>query len=344
MPLDLIFSFFWSCVITLFAVPSVIRVAQKKNLLDTPGLRTVHELPTPRLGGIAIFAGFMSSMTMFADLSNGLQQTLAGCTLIALVGLKDDIITVSALKKFFVQMLAAGIIMFLADIRIRHFHGILGIDELPEGITYVFTFFVIISITNAVNLIDGINGLAGTIIFLIAVLFGTGFYLYGGPEYGNYAALAFCLAGGVLGFLRYNFFKASVFMGDTGSLVCGFIVSVLAIKFVEMDAIPSTPAATMAVLCIPIIDTLRVFIIRTFNGISPFIPDKNHLHHKLMALGISQPWTVCILAFVNIGFVLAVLQFSDLGNTRLLLFMAAAAILLTLFLKLPRLRKDRLKE
>ena len=344
MPLDLIFSFFWSCVITLFAVPSVIRVAQKKNLLDTPGVRTVHESPTPRLGGIAIFAGFMSALTMFADLSNGLQQTLAGCKLIALVGLKDDIITVSALKKFFVQMLAAGIIMFLADIRIRHFHGILGIEELPEGISYAFTFFVIISITNAVNLIDGIDGLAGTIIFLISVLFGTGFYLYGGVEYGNYAALAFCLAGGVLGFLRYNFLKASVFMGDTGSLVCGFIVSVLAIQFVEMVAIPSTPAVTVAVLSIPIIDTLRVFIIRTFNGISPFIPDKNHLHHKIMALGIPQPWTVCILAVVNIGFVLAAFRFSGLGNTRLLLLMGSAAVLLTFILKLPRLHKARPNE
>lgn len=128
-------------------------------------------------------------------------------------------------------------------------------------------------------------------------------------------------------------------MGDTGSLVCGFIVSVLAIQFVEMDAIPSTPAVTVAVLSIPIIDTLRVFIIRTFNGISPFIPDKNHLHHKLMALGLSQPWTVCILAAVNVGFVLAAFWFSDLGNTPLLLLMGLAAVLLTLILRLPRLRK-----
>ena len=168
------------------------------------------------------------------DLNNGVKQLLAGCIILFFVGLKDDLVGFRCPRKFVGQLLATGIVMVMADVRITSFQGILGIHELPIGISYAFTLVVIVGITNAINLIDGLDGLAGTIVLIIVSTFGYYFYRYGGSEYGNYVYVSVCVIGGMLGFLRYNFHRATIFMGDTGSLVCGFIVSVLTIQFIEM--------------------------------------------------------------------------------------------------------------
>ncbi|NDK56894.1 undecaprenyl/decaprenyl-phosphate alpha-N-acetylglucosaminyl 1-phosphate transferase [Pontibacter sp. BT213] len=316
----------------MFAVPSIIRVAHLKNILDQPNFRTVHEELTPRLGGLAMFAGFTSALTIFADLGNGVQQLLAGCVILFFIGLKDDLIAISAMKKFSVQLLATGIVMFIADIRITSFQGIFGVGELQIGISYGFTFLVIIGITNSINLIDGLDGLAGTLVTIASITFGVYFYLFGGANYSNYAAVAFCLVGGVVGFLRYNFHKATIFMGDTGSLLCGFIISVLAIQFIEMRQVPAAPSVALGILFVPIFDTIRVFSIRIFNGKSPFIPDKNHVHHRLLAMGLNQIATVLTLAFVNILVILFVVGFGDWGNLNLLLALLAVTIAFSIVL------------
>ncbi|MHA6249526.1 MraY family glycosyltransferase [Pontibacter sp. CAU 1760] len=330
--LPLILAFSWAFLIAIFAVPSIIRVAHLKNILDAPNLRTVHEELTPRLGGLAMFAGFMSSLSIFADLNNGVQQLLAGCIILFFIGLKDDLISISALKKFAVQLLATGIVMFMADIRITSFQGIFGIGELQIGISYAFTFIVIVGITNAINLIDGLDGLAGTIVLIIAGTFGIYFFLEGGPAYSNYAAVAFCLIGGILGFLRYNFHKATIFMGDTGSLLCGFILSVLAIQFIEMRTEPAAPAMAMGILFVPLFDTSRVFLIRILKGNSPFIPDKNHIHHRLLAMGFSQIGTVLVLAALNLLVIVFVLSFEDWGSQNIMLALLGFSILLSIVL------------
>lgn len=332
MILQLMLSSCWAFLITIFAVPSIVRIAHLKNILDQPNLRTVHEELTPRLGGTAMFAGFMSALTLFADLNGGVQQLLAGCVILFFIGLKDDLITVSALKKFSVQLLATGIVMFIADVRITGFHGIFGIHELQTGISYGFTFIVIIGITNSVNLIDGLDGLAGTIVLIICVTFGVYFYLYGGVEYANYATVAFCLVGGLLGFLRYNFHKASIFMGDTGSLLCGFIISVLAIQFIEMRAVPASPTVAVGILFIPLFDTLRVFIIRILDGKSPFEPDKNHIHHRLLGMGVSQIGVVMVLALINLAVISFVVSFGMWGDQSLLFALLIFSIILSVFL------------
>ncbi|MFN6946706.1 MAG: MraY family glycosyltransferase, partial [Cytophagaceae bacterium] len=311
-----------------------IYVAHIKKLLDEPNIRTIHESLTPRLGGLAIFAGFTSSLTIFGELSNGVQQLMAACIIIFFIGLKDDIVSVSAFKKFFVQVLAAGIIMFIADIRITSFQGVLGIYELEAGISYLFTFIVIIGITNAINLIDGLDGLAGTIIFIISSVFGVFFLIYGGEMYAVYAYVAFCLMGGVAGFLRYNLHKAIIFMGDTGSLVCGFIVSVLAIQFIEMRAVDNAPAISLAVLFIPILDTLRVFVLRIAAGVSPFSPDKNHIHHRMMSFGFSQIFTVASLGVLNLIAIVLVINLSFMENTALIGILVILAIIITFAIEL----------
>ena len=341
MPIQLLLSFCWSFLVALFAVPSIIYVAHLKNILDKPNLRTVHESLTPRLGGLAVFAGFMSALTIFGSLENGVQQLLAGCIILFFIGLKDDLVTISAFKKFAVQLLATGIVMIIADIRIRSFQGIFGIFELPIGISYAFTFLVIVGITNAINLIDGLDGLAGTIVLIITTTFGWFFYRYGGSSYQNYAFVAVCLNGGLLGFLRYNFHKATIFMGDTGSLLCGFIVSVLTIQFIEMSAVPSAPSVALGILFIPLFDTMRVFLIRIMKGISPFTPDKNHVHHCFMGMGFQQISTVLILAVINILVSLFVFQFASLGNPYIIGILLLFSLILSIFISVYRAKSPQ---
>lgn len=327
-------SFIWAFLISVFAIPSIIHVAHVKKLLDEPNKRTIHELLTPRLGGLAIFAGFMSALTIFGELGNGVQQLLAGCIIIFFIGLKDDIISVSAFKKFFVQVLATGIVMFMADIRITNFQGMFGIYELETGISYLFTFLVIIGLTNAINLIDGLDGLAGTIVLVVATVFGLYFLLLGGQYYSSYAYVASCLLGGILGFLRYNFHKAIIFMGDTGSLVCGFIISVLAIQFIEMKPVDNTPALAVAVLFIPVVDTIRIFLLRILRGVSPFAPDRNHVHHRLVDIGMSHLGSVLTLTIVNLIAILLVIGFSYLGNTSSMMILITYGLVFSVTLEL----------
>jgi UDP-GlcNAc:undecaprenyl-phosphate GlcNAc-1-phosphate transferase len=331
-------SFLWAFLVALFAVPSIIYIANLKNMLDTPNVRTVHESLTPRLGGVAVFAGFMSSLTIFADLSNGIQQLLAGCIVLFFVGLKDDLVSISVSKKFVGQLLATGIVMVMADVRVTSFQGILGIHELPVGISYAFTFLAIVGITNAINLIDGLDGLAGSIVLIISTTYGYYFLRYGGASYGNYVFVSVCLIGGMLGFLRYNFHRASIFMGDTGSLVCGFIVSILTIQFIEMGLKvgqpfgASSPAVAIGILFVPLFDTLRVFIVRMMAGRSPFAPDKNHIHHRILAMGFQQISTVMLLGLLNIVVILFVISFAAVGNTWLIVGIVAFSLVLSLFL------------
>ncbi|RSK43015.1 undecaprenyl/decaprenyl-phosphate alpha-N-acetylglucosaminyl 1-phosphate transferase [Hymenobacter perfusus] len=332
----------------MFAVPSIIYIAHLKNMLDTPNVRTVHESLTPRLGGVAVFAGFMSALTIFAPLNNGVQQLLAGCIVLFFVGLKDDLVSISVAKKFVGQLLATGVVMIMADVRITSFQGILGINELPIGISYAFTFFAIVGITNAINLIDGLDGLAGSIVLIIVSTFGYYFYRYGGPGFQNYVFVSVCVVGGILGFLRYNFHKATIFMGDTGSLVCGFIVSILTIQFIEMGLkVPSQPFASSApsvavgILFVPLFDTLRVFIVRMMAGRSPFSPDKNHVHHRILAMGFQQIGTVMLLGLLNIVVILFVINFAYLGNTILIAMLVAFSLLLSVFLGVYHSRAER---
>jgi len=339
----------WAMLVSLFAVPSIIYIAHLKNMLDTPNGRTVHQSLTPRLGGVAVFAGFMSALTIFAPLQNGAKELLAGCIILFFVGLKDDLVGMTVSKKFVGQLLATGIVMIMADVRITSFQGILGIGTLPVGISYAFTLAVIVGITNAINLIDGLDGLAGTIVLIICSTFGYYFYAYGGANYGNYAYVAVCLIGGLLGFLRYNFHRAPIFMGDTGSLVCGFIVSVLAIQFIEMGVHigvsqpfgDSSPSVAVGILFVPLFDTIRVFSLRMLAGRSPFSPDKNHIHHRILAMGFSQVSTVLLLGLLNVLVTLLVIRFATVGNTVLIAALVAFSALLSIFFGVYQSRISR---
>ena len=342
LSIHLILAALWALLIAIFAVPSIIYIAHTKHLFDAPNARSVHTQPTPRLGGVAVLAGFLSALTIFAPLDHGVQHLLAGCILLFFVGLKDDLVTVSVAKKFIGQLLATGVVMLMADVRITSFQGILGIGTLPLGISYGFTFVAIVGITNAINLIDGLDGLAGTIVLIISSTLCYYFYQYGGPEFSNYAFVAVCLMGGILGFLRYNFHRANIFMGDTGSLVCGFIVSILAIQFIELGNTPgqtlgdASPAVALGILFVPLFDTARVFLLRMSAGKSPFTPDRNHIHHRMLALGLSQISTVLLLGILNVAVIVAVISFAYLGSLVLISGLISLGITLSILLSVSQ--------
>jgi len=340
-----ILSFFWAFLISLFAIPSIIQVAHKKQLLDTPNRRRLHISLTPRLGGLAIFAGFISALTIFGIMNNAVQKLIAATIVIFFIGLKDDMVSVSAFKKFFVQFLAASIILFLGDIRIVNFHGVLNLWEIDNGISYFFTLIVILGITNAMNLIDGLDGLAASLAITASAVYGIIFLVSGNESQHTYAIICFSLIGSLLGFLKYNIHKAIIFMGDTGSLISGFILAFLAIEVVNIQTDNSQltimPALAIAGIIIPVSDTIRVFILRLLSGESPFAPDKNHLHHRLTDIGISQPLIVLTEVLYTLINVFAVFICSYLGNTILILSMFIIIGILYLSIELIYKAKKR---
>ncbi|OFY64727.1 MAG: hypothetical protein A3H98_07365 [Bacteroidetes bacterium RIFCSPLOWO2_02_FULL_36_8] len=328
-----------SFAVSLYAIPPLITIALEKKLFDIPNPYKVHVDPIPRLGGLAIFVGFMVSLFLLGNLGQGIQQIIAGCVIIFFIGLKDDLIPISALKKFLGQLLAAGIVMFMGNIRITSFQGFLGIyelDSLNPGLSYILTFVTIIGITNAINLIDGIDGLAGTLIFLFSVTFGLVFLFHNKPYL---SIVAFALTGSVLAFLRFNIVNAKIFMGDTGSLLCGFLLSVLAIEFIELKHLGTNPMVAVSVLCLPLIDTIRVFSLRIYYGLSPFLPNRDHVYHRLLDAGFTHFFTTFLLSFFNLFVIAGAFYLSEQGNLTLLLFLIISHVILYLLVLLLRFKK-----
>ncbi len=244
------------------------------------------------------------------------------------VGLKDDILTISARKKLIAQFITAGVIVFFAKIRFTNLHGFLGIGEIGMVPGVILTFFAIIVIINAFNLMDGIDGLCAGLSMLATTVYGSWFYVSG---HFNYAILSFSLVGGILGFFYYNVYgkKNRIFMGDTGSLILGTIMSVIVIQFNEFNidqtqpfAIASAPAVSFGILIYPLIDTLRVFTIRMLQFKSPFVADKNHLHHRLLTLGFSHKKATYIIMLLNVLFILAVFALQNYGIILVMAFIS----------------------
>lgn len=297
-------------LISIFAIPSIITVAKLKNLYDKPEERKIHTLKIPRLGGLAIFVAFSMAILLFGDFSlvPGTKYIAASLIILFFGGLKDDIIILSPLKKLYTQLIAAGLVTALTPIRISDLQGVFGVHEIPLVASIALSMFMIIVITNSINLIDGVDGLAGSLTCIMSVTFGMLFYQSG---HYDWALMAWSLAGAIFGFLFFNFSPAKIFMGDAGSLTVGFLLSVFTIFFIESNAplaaatnrIPSAPGLAVAILVVPLYDTLRVFILRALNQTSPFKADKNHLHHWLIKNGQTHRQVALILTFVNTLFI-----------------------------------------
>lgn len=293
----LILALLTSFSVVLLATPALIKVAKIKHLVDEPSeARKLHKSSTPTIGGVIIFSAFMFSCFLWFPAHNPnvlgslseFMYLMASLILLFFVGIKDDIIGMSPMKKLMAHIMVGFILCVMGEIRITSFHGLLGMDiELPEYASILISVFTYIVIVNSINLIDGVDGLASGVGLIASVAFGIWFAMSGDN---HWALVSFSLAGALFGFLIFNFNPARIFMGDSGSLIIGAVLSVLALKLIEspVDFLPiefrniSTPVAAMAILAYPLLDTLRVFTIRALQGRSPLSADRNHLHHKLM--------------------------------------------------------------
>lgn len=342
--LNLILAGVTSFVIAHFVIPSIIKIAEIKHLYDAPGERKSHDTAIPNLGGIAIFGAFMIAYCLFGHLTAAaeIQYIIAALCLIFMLGAKDDIVELTHNKKFIGQFIAALIITYFADVRLTSMYGVLGISELPYWASIAFSTITIVFIINAFNLIDGINWLASGVALIIAISFGTWFFVHGLHEY---AIMSAATSGAILSFMRFNYTPARIFMGDSGSLSIGLISAVLAIVFIEKSHlvvysssnlpfhVKAGPAFAISVMIIPIFDTLRAFTLRILKGKSPFMADRNHIHHRLVDLGFSHIQSSLILMGVNLAFIVITYNLQFMRNAILipLIFVAATVLASILF-------------
>lgn len=331
--------FISSFIITFSGIPSIVAISRAKHLYDLPNSRDSHYIPTPLLGGVAVYAGVISGTILSYGhfLGTELYYIVLGTTLLLFIGLKDDLLGMAPIKKMIVQIMSSLIIIIFGDIRVTSCYGFLGIDSLPYLASILFTLFVFTLIINAINLIDGIDGLASGISIVISSTLGSWFLIVG---YVSYSVLSFTLAGSLAAFLRFNLFSKQnkIFLGDTGSLVIGIIISVISVRFLQTNVnitgsahIQSAPAVVFGILIFPLFDTLRVFLLRVSQGKSPFSADHQHIHHCLLNSGythIQATFTIIIfnISVIGISFVL-----HDLGNILLILLQMSLAIIFLLF-------------
>lgn len=330
--LDVLLTASVAFIISFLAIPVVLQIAEQKKLYDVPDERKVHTHAVASLGGVGIFGGFLLASLLSIQvgfLNPEFQYFFAAALVIFFLGLKDDLVVLSASKKFIGQMVAASILIHLGGIRLDSMYGLFGFDQLPEGFALALSYLTIIVVINSFNLIDGIDGLAASLGIFTMLIFGTYFFVNG---YQSYALLAYALAGSLAAFLIFNHHPAKIFMGDSGSLMIGLVNAILVIKFINIandptTAIPMASAVALgfSILIIPLLDTLRVFSIRIFNGRSPFTPDKNHIHHLLMSWGLGHSAVTLVCLILNIGFVILAYMLRAMGSTYLLLTMLALA-------------------
>ncbi|MBA4408484.1 MAG: undecaprenyl/decaprenyl-phosphate alpha-N-acetylglucosaminyl 1-phosphate transferase [Odoribacter sp.] len=332
-------AFFIGLVIVYYAIPIIVRISIEKHLYDVPNERKVNKTVIPNLGGIALFVG-ISIGTLLCIFENSFpdwRYILICMIILFFVGIKDDILIISARKKFAAQILCALILVILGDIRLTHFHGILGINEINYSFSILISLLTIVGIINALNLIDGIDGLAALIAILSSTIFG---FLFFFSDEVNYAVLCFATTGSLISFFIFNVFgkKNKILMGDTGSLTLGLILSVCAIKYNESTIggnevmFKLSPILSLAILAVPMFDLVRLFLIRIFQGKSPFIPDMNHIHHKFLKLGLSHRTTTMIIMLTNVFIIVIIFAFRSLNNDILLILLT---LLVAFFMVIP---------
>lgn len=343
-PLDNMFiwltvAFVIGLIVSLNTFPAIFMISVKKQLMDEPGSRSVHSKRTPTLGGIAIFMSLVVVITTLGALLDTklLLLLLGGMTILFFLGLKDDLLVLSPKKKFLGQLMAAFVLIIFTDTRIMGFSGILGNDILPYWVSVFFTLFVYVLIINAYNLIDGVDGLAGSLALFACAAF---CYLFLITRDMSMATIAMATIGSLLPFLRLNFAKKrKIFMGDTGSMIIGFLISFFVVRFISEAQIlnksvyfNSAPILALSIVFFPLLDTLRVFFIRAvINRTSPFQADQNHLHHEFLKLGYSHKQTTACVVLINAILFILMLFLKDLNiHLQFILLLSVGTILYSL--------------
>jgi UDP-GlcNAc:undecaprenyl-phosphate GlcNAc-1-phosphate transferase len=334
--------FVTSLLLASYSTGKIIYISHKKNLFDEPlEKRKIHLTRTPNLGGVAIFAStmFTSCLLVPTDQITHLNFLIACATIIFIVGLVDDLVGMDPMKKMLAQLIVALIATIFTDFRITGLNGLFGINELPYALSLMLSIFFILLVINAFNLIDGINWLAGSVALLVFVCFAFAFQLM---QLYSYMFLSVALCGSLCAFLYFNRTPAKIFMGDTGSLFVGLTIALFSIRFLESSGSGKTspdytaisPALLAAFLIIPVFDTARIFFLRVKNKKSPFSADKNHIHHRLIALGFSHMRATGILICVNISLILFVILLQHLSAETLICSVAVIALILNQLLEM----------
>ena len=295
-------------LISLFLIKFVIEYSKKHKLLDEPNERSSHKTSTPTMGGVGIVIG-MFITNIIANIFFHFQFSwyiVISYLALMIIGIWDDMSNLKPTHKLLVEILIA-ILMFYEGVFINDMHGYFGLYILPGWLSIAINIFLIVGVVNAFNLIDGIDGLAGGLGLINSIVFGILFYAKGDFQF---AMLSFVLAGGLIGFLYFNFHPAKIFMGDTGSLVLGFMMVVFSIRIFNFHEVVifhkavQTILIVPALLLIPIYDMCRLFIERILNGKHPFYADRNHIHHLLLKHGMCPKKASLILWIINIKLIL----------------------------------------
>lgn len=321
-----------SFLITFFSIPTIINISRRKNLMDEPGFRSSHLKKISNLGGIGIAFSLGVCASIFAsELFSEYKFLFASLTILLFVGVKDDIVFMRAYKKLIAQILVSVLMVVGSDVRIGSLFGVFGIYKLNYFVSVCFSILTFVILINAFNLIDGIDGLAGSYSILCSIFFGISYFRLGPYNY-PLVILSVVLVGSVLAFLYYNlshYRSRKIFMGDTGSMILGFLLAFTAISFInifidkEIPNVPryhleSAPVIAVAILILPIVDTLKVIITRIIQKKSLFEPDQNHLHHRLLKLGYTHRRSTFYILVFYLLIVLFAYYFRHLDNNLLL--------------------------
>lgn len=345
---------FTAFIISMMLVPSLISIARSKNIFDEPGERKLHVSRTPLLGGVAIFAGMMISFLFWsADYFEADHLfLLSSLVILFIAGFIDDLQPLRPVVKLFLQVVATVITVLFAHIKLGGLHGLFGIHLITGIWPVMISVLFMLMLVNAFNFIDGIDGLATSIGIISSACFGLMFL----SIHDQLAAiLSFSLCGALAAFLRFNFSPAKIFMGDTGTLITGFTLSFLSIRLIEETRIAvssfswlnyySAPVIILSLLIVPIVDFMRVTVIRMMKGQSPIHADNNHIHHVMVKAGFSHLETTLWLVAVNMAFIAATFIFRLMNQSILFFAMLSTGLLLSqiphLLLK-HKLNKSRL--
>jgi UDP-N-acetylmuramyl pentapeptide phosphotransferase/UDP-N-acetylglucosamine-1-phosphate transferase len=338
-----------SFAICYVSIPVIIAIANLKQLYDEPTGRKIHSKPIAALGGVALFAAVLISFTFFNNFAviSELQYLIPSSIILFFIGLKDDILVISPYKKFAGQILAAFILIYKGNFLISSFYGFLGFNSLGPILSVLFTGLTILMIINSFNLIDGVNGLAALLSVISCTFFGLIFYY---TNEISYAILSFSIVGALIGFLVFNWTPAKIFMGDTGSLFLGLVNAILVIKFTNVGDInvasiniSQSALVGLAVLFIPLSDTLRVFVIRILSGKSPFYSDVNHIHHLLLRRGLSHSQVTLCLSILAIGYIVLAINIQTLGINTAVLILFIIGFLIPLLIDKTSYKRIRTK-
>jgi len=326
-------------LVSYMLYPKIISVVSFKKLMEKPNKRSSHSTATPSLGGIAFFLVLILSFYFLEpfDIYNTIPSLIPGLTILFIIGLKDDLVLISPVTKLGAEIVAATFLVMHPSFEIENLHGFFGLYKVHKIISAVAGVFIIIVVINSFNLIDGIDGLAGIIGTVVFTFFGIIFY---NMHLFLLCGLCITMIGTLTAFLRFNISRnKKIFMGDTGSLIVGFIIGVLVIRFLAISderllLLPlkpeNYPYIILAILIIPLFDTARVFTIRIMNKRGPFSPDRNHIHHLLIDfLHLSHIKASIFLGLFNVLFI-SVFFYLCIHFNQLVLFIFSVFSILSL--------------